>query len=55
MNKSEPWTTEELETVLKYLKKGKSRDPNGHCNELFHSDTAGVDLKSALLVIMNKI
>ena len=29
-NKSKPWTKEDLTIVLKYLKSGKSRDPNDH-------------------------
>ena len=54
-NKSKPWTLKNLETVLRYLKKGKSRDPNAHANEIYHIEAAGDDLKCALLVIMNKI
>ena len=55
IKKSEPWTKEDLETVLKHLKKNKSRDPNNHANEIFHIEAAGKDLMHALLVIMNKI
>ena len=33
--KSEPWTGKQLEAVLKSLKKGKCRDPQGYINELF--------------------
>ena len=55
LNKSKPWTMENLDAVLLHLKKGKSRDPNDNSNELFHSDTAGPDLKNAILVLMNKI
>ena len=54
-NKSEPWTKEDLIAVLKYLKKGKSRDPNDHANEIFQYDASGQDLQDALLVLMNKI
>jgi len=54
-NKSEPWSMQELETVLKYLKKNKSRDPNDLANELFHCGTAGDDMKEAILHIMNKV
>merc|ERR1719319_1043148 len=53
--KSNPWTLEDLEKVLKYLKKKKSRDPNDLANELFHNETAGSDLKEAILLLMNKI
>ena len=28
----------ELDVVPKHLKKGKSRDPNDHSNEIFHID-----------------
>ena len=41
--------------MLKHLKKGKSRDPNDHINDLYNSDNAGTDLKHALIVLMNKI
>jgi len=54
-NKSEPWSMVDLEKVLKYLKKKKSRDPNDLANELFHNETAGSDLKEAILLLMNKI
>ena len=54
-NKSDPWTIEDLEIVLKHLKKGKSRDPNDHINKLYNSEHAGNDLKHALIVLMNKI
>ena len=54
-NKSEPWTAANLEEVLKYLKKDKSRDPDGNANELFHPDVAGKDMKEALLILMNRI
>ena len=55
LNKSDPWKMEDLEKVLKYLKKKKSRDPNDLSNELFHYETAGADMKIAILHIMNKI
>ena len=43
-----------LEKVLKYLKKDKSRDPLGYCNELFSPEVAGDDLKLALLKMMSQ-
>ena len=43
--KSKAWNIKDLEAVLKYLKKDKSRDPNDHINEIFHSDVAGTDIK----------
>ena len=55
INKSEPWNMEELDVVLKYIKKDKSRDPNDHNNEIFHTKVAGKDTKRAILEPMNKI
>ena len=55
LNKSEPWKMYELEVVLKYLKKEKSKDPDGNINELFNSNVAGKDMKEAMLTLMNKI
>ena len=54
-NKTPPWEMKHLEKVLKYLKKNKSRDPHGYCNELFRNEVAGDDLKLALLKLMNRI
>ena len=51
---SEPWTLNQLEKVLKSLKNGKSRDPEGLCNELFKSGVAGEDLKISILDMLNK-
>ena len=34
-NKTAPWTMDDLDKVLKYLKKNKSRDPYGYANEIF--------------------
>ena len=53
--KTNPWKLEELEEVLKHLKRNKSRDPNGYANELFKTEVAGDDLKLALLKLMNRI
>ena len=55
LKKSEPWTMSDLEYVLKYLKKGKLKDPNGHINEIFHTDLVGKDLKNAIIVLVNNI
>ena len=52
--KSEPWTLNQLEKVLKSLKNGKSRDPDRLCNELFQSGVAGEDLKCSILDMLNK-
>ena len=54
-NKTKPWTMEELDNVLNYLKKSKSRDPYNLANEIFHPQVAGKDLKSAILKMMNAI
>ena len=53
--KTQPWSLEQLKTVLKSLKKNRSRDPLGYCNELFSLEVAGSDLQQAILKIMNKI
>ena len=53
--KSQPWTMEDLEIVLKYLKLNKSIDPMGNANEIFKSNVAGDDLKEAILLLMNRI
>ena len=55
LNKTEPWVIDDLEKVLSYLKKNKSRDPHGYANELFRPEVAGKDLKLAILKLMNKI
>ena len=54
-SKTEPWKIEDIEAVLKYLKKNKSKDPFGYINELFGEDVAGDDLKLAILILMNRI
>ena len=46
---------DELEDVIKFLKTKKSRDPYGFINELFKPNVAGDDLKTALLIMMNRI
>ena len=54
-NKTPPWTLDQLDVVLNYLKKDKSRDPLGLANELFQPSVAGKDLKLALLKLVNRI
>ena len=46
-SKSEFWTLEELEKVLKKLKNNKTRDPHGLINEIFKPGVIGNDLKVA--------
>ena len=53
--KTPDWTMDQLETVLDYLKRNKSRDPFGYANEIFKNDVAGEDMKRAILLLMNKI
>jgi hypothetical protein len=53
--KTPPWTMDDLNRVLKYLKKNKSRDPMGYSNEIFGVDVAGEDLKVAIIKLMNMI
>ena len=53
--KSLPFEMHELEKVLKQLKAGKSKDPDNYVNELFKIGVIGDDLKSSLLMMMNRI
>ena len=46
---------EDLEKVLKSLKKVKFRDPQGLVNELFFTKVAGAHLKTLLLMLFNEI
>ena len=46
---------EDLNTVLKQLKKNKSRDPHGYSNDIFHPEVAGDDLRQGILSLMNRI
>ena len=52
--KSAPWTFQELEAVLKTLKKGKCRDPQCLVNEIFRPGVAGEDLIKSMLYMLNK-
>ena len=54
-NKTPPWTIEQLDIVLKYLKENKSRDPFGYANDIFKNNVAGDDLKYAILKLCNRI
>ena len=53
--KTPDWTMDQLDVVLDYLKKNKSRDPLGYANDIFQTDVAGKDLKQALITLMNRI
>ena len=46
---------DDLNRVLKYLKKNTSRDPLGYSNKIFRVDIAGEDLKIAIIKLMNMI
>ena len=55
-NKAPDWTNWKLwETVLKYLKKNKSRDPLWFANELYQENAAVDDLKNAMLKLFDRI
>ena len=54
-NKTPEWTMDDLKEVLKQLGNDKSRDPEGHINEIFKESVAGTDLLEATLKIMNLI
>ena len=49
------WTKDDLKDALKQLGNAKSRDPEGHINELFKESVAGSDLFEAVLKLMNLI
>ena len=53
--KTPPWSMNELDNVLKNLKKNKSRDPMGYANEIFSPSIAGLDFRLAILNLMNRI
>ena len=55
LNKTSPWTEEDLDQALKDLDNNKSRDALQYANELFKEGVAGSDLKRALLKFMNLI
>ena len=55
MTPTSPWKMQDLEKVLKSLKRNKCRDPHGLVNELFFTNVAGAHLKTALLMMFNEI
>ena len=55
LNKSEPFSMLELDTVLNSLKMGKCRYPNNYVSELFKKDVIGDDLKISILLMMNRV
>ena len=54
-NKSPKFTMDELQKGLSALNKGKARDPNGLCAELFQIKVLGSNLKESLLDLLNTI
>ena len=53
--KSADFDISELEKVLKSLKGGKSKDPDGYISELFQIDIIGTNLKKSLLMMFNSM
>ena len=54
-NETPDWSMDDLEEVLKYLKKNKAGDALGYINELFRPEVCGENLKLAILKLMNLI
>ena len=54
-NKYPDWSMQNLEDVLKSLKRSQSPDSMGLVNELFMLENIGTDLKISLLQLFNKI
>ena len=52
-NVSNDWKMEDLECVLKKLKRNLTCDPNGIINEIFFPDVMGSDLRLGLLSLVN--
>ena len=55
LNKTKPWSMEDLKIALKHLENEKSRDAEEHANEIFKESAAGPDLLEAVLKLMNLI
>ena len=53
--KSPDWTMNDLDEVLKNLKEGKCRDPEGLIRVMFMEEVIGTDLKKSMLILFNKI
>ena len=54
-NKSPPFNMTEYEQGIKDLNKGRARDPEGWCAEIFQLNVMGKDLKLSLLELLNEI
>ena len=55
LNKTAPWSMEDLEDAIKDIGRNKSRDAPNYANELFKEEVAGCDLKLAVLKLMNSL
>ena len=55
VNKTPPWSLDDVTNVLKGLKTGKSKDPYDIPNELFKPEVAGSNLILAITKLMNRI
>ena len=53
--KTPDWTMDQLDRVLKYLKKNKSRDRLRYANEIFQEGAAGKDLTIATLSLLDRV
>ena len=53
--KTDDWSLEDLNKVLKSLKRKQSHDSNGLANELFRPENRGDDLKISLVKMCNEI
>ena len=53
--KSAQWTIEDLNEILKGLKEGKCKDPDGLIREIFKEEVIGDDLRVSMLTLLNKI
>ena len=53
--KNPPFTMKELETTLKSLTTGKSRDPEFLKGDIFKENVIGDDLKLSILMMINKM
>ena len=53
-NKSKPWSLKHIEAVPRHFKINKSRDPYGYADEVIKHNVAGIDLKEAIIILMNR-
>ena len=55
LNTSPSFQMKELDFVLKFLKSGKSKDPENYAAELFKEGAMEGNLKTSLLMMMNRM